>query len=375
MKNNIIVMLLLISLISCKNNNEQKIQENKDFKISSNIKGYEDGTKVIISNAVNGKVLDSTEIMNGKFESNGIIENPPTQISVLIQNDTKRFLKFLFIGNENIKIEGDLNKLKISGSKYHKYKEDLDQRTDSLDNLRNEKIQQMLALRRENKWNDSLQNQYWSKDGGIIPEIDLRVDKIRRDFINDNINSDFALFELVINKSTFDKEFIEIQLEKLNSNFRNSEYATILKTYINSKDLVKGDTFYDFEAENQRGNNVKFSDFFNDKFVLLEFYSSYCSWCRKAMPEIKKLASENKNNLRVITFNVDSNKEDWLKSYEKNKISWPSLHDDSGKLSEVYTKYRVYVTPTYLLFDKNGKLIRKWNGYNDNFGTEVNQSL
>ena len=380
MNKSVFVTIILIIFISCKN--ETTIRSNnavkKEFQISANLEGFKNGTKVLVSNAVNGKILDSSELINGKFVSKGSIQNPPKPISILIQNDNGRAISFLYIGNEKINIQGNKkdfpNKLRITGSKFHKYKEDLDLRIDSLENARSENLQKMFTLRRENKWNDSFQKVYWAQGTGIIPQIDSKIDKIKRDYISNNINSDYALFQLVTNKSSFDNQFIETQLRNLNYKFKKSEYATVLRTYIESKTLEKGDSFYDFKAENQLGNEVKFSNYFQDNYILLEFYSSYCSWCKKALPEIKKIANEN-NDLEVVTFNVDSNKEDWLKNYKNTKKTWPSLYDEKGRLGEVFTKYCVYATPTYYLFDKDGKLVKKWNGYTENFRNQVHELL
>jgi thioredoxin-related protein len=82
--------------------------------------------------------------------------------------------------------------------------------------------------------------------------------------------------------------------------------------------------------------------------------------------EIKKLANEKSDNLKVVTFNVDKNKEDWLKTNKANKINWPSLWDKDGRFSETFTKYRVLGTPTYYLFDSKGKVVTKWTGFEKN---------
>lgn len=380
MKRIILIILFTIVLIGCKNENKkQKEIENKNYQISANITGLKDGSKVLISNATNGKVLDSTILTNGKFKSEGSIEKPPIQVNIMIQNDEERVYSFIYIGNENIQIEGNKdefpNDIKITGSKYHQYKKDLDQRTDSLNNLRSKHLQTMFSLRRENKWNDSLQNAYWSKEEGIITKIDNQTNQITKNFISENINSDYALSQLIIYKTDFSKDFIEKQIGKLNSEYENSEYSKVLKTYLKNEPLSTGDKFYNFTAENQKGNKINFSDFFEDKYVLLEFYSPYCSWCLKALPEIKKLSKEKSDQLEIVTVNVDKNKEDWLQKYKSNNITWTSLYDENGRYSNVYTKYRVFATPTYYLFDNNGTVVEKWDGYNDNLTDQIGKLI
>lgn len=375
MKKLVCIALLIVTFTGCvKKNAPDKTPYNNDYQISAEIKGLKDSSVVIVSDATNGKVLDSTIITKGKFTSQGSIDHPPLPVNIMIKNNSERVHSIIYIGNENIQIKADKkdfpNNIDLEGSKYHKYKRDLDQRTDSLKKLRSRYLQKMFSLRSENKWNDSLQNAYWSEKDGIITHIDQQIHNIDKRFIEDNINSHYALFHLVTNKSQYENEYIRSQLGKLNSKFRNSKYAKVLETYIKNKDLKQGDDFYDFEAETQKGKKVKFSSFFHGKYVLLEFYSSYCVWCKKALPEIKNLAHDEED-LNIISFNVDSNKSDWL----AEKKNWPSLYDPDGRLGGVFTKYRVSATPTYFLFNQKGKLIQRWNGYSGTFSQEVKKAM
>ena len=368
------LMILLICYVGCK-------EQNEGFTIKSYLKGFSENSQIIVSDASTGKVLDSTKLINDKFISNGFIPNPPINIGITINSENNETSHtFLFIGNENIEISGAKSDfpdaLKIKGSEFQKFKTALDDKLGSLNKERGEKLQTMFALRQEGKWNDSLQKAYWSKKSGIITKIDNKTNEVTKDFIEEKINSDYALSQLVTYKTEFSKDFIKKQLRKLNSNFQNSEYAKVLRTYLDNETLNKGDKFYDFKAENQNGEEVNFSTFFQkEKFVLLEFYSPYCSWCIKALPEIKKLSNQQSESLEIVTINVDKNKKDWLKKYKSNGITWSSLYDENGRYSDVYTKYRVFATPTYYLFDKNGKVIEKWDGYTDNLINEISELL
>lgn len=370
----IAVSSLLILFTSCQKSND-------NFQISAKINGFPDNSKVLISNGFTGEVLDSTNLKDNKFITTRNISSPPIPISIVISSENNETaFTFIFIGNEKVEISGNKSDfpdaLKITGSKYQKIKTKLDEKIGPLNKERSEKLQRMFALRQEGKWNDSLQNAYWSKENGIITKIDNKTNQITKKFIEENINSDYALSQLVIYKTDFSKNFIKKQIAKLNSDYENSEYAKVLKTYLENEPLDKGDNFYDFTAENQKGEQVSFSNFFQkDKYVLLEFYSPYCSWCLKALPEIKKLSKEENNSLEIVTFNVDKNKEDWINNYKSNNLTWTSLYDENGRYSDVYTKYRVFATPTYYLFDPNGTVVEKWDGYNDNLIKQIKTAI
>lgn len=367
-----LVVLFLVLTNSCKKTSENLV-------INGQLNGFPENSKVFVSDAMTGKIIDSTFVKSKYFQVRGFIEQQPSLLSfTIVKNDGEFFNSLLFVGNESVKLEGKPqdfpDHVKVSGSKYHQYKSKLDAKVAHLNKERDEKIATMFSLRREGKWNDSLQKQYWSKEG-LITKIDEEINKLTKEFIEHNINSDYALFQLVTYKTEFSKEFIETQLNKLNANYRNSKYTRVLETFLTNPSLNRGDPYYDFKAENQKGETVSFSDSFKGKYVLLEFYSPYCSWCVKALPDIKALHEGEKENLEIVTLNVDKNKEDWSQKYRENGISWTGLYNKNARYSNAYTKYGVFITPSYFLFDPSGKLLNRWDGYSDGLAGKIKVQL
>lgn len=354
----------------------------KEFEITAHVDGFSDNSKVIVSEASSQKLLDSATIVNGRFIINGFLDKPPTLVEMVVLSEDEQESSYtsMFIGNEKITITGNkadfTNGLQVKGSKYNKLKVEFDEKVNPFYDKRNEKLQQMFTLRNEGKWNDSLQSAYWSETG-MITHIDNDISHATKQFISENINSDFALSQLVTSKNDFSKEFIQEQLNKLTTEFAETKYAKVLQTYLANKQLEKGEEFYNFKAENQNGESIDFASFFkNDKdFTLLEFCSPHCSWCKKALPEIKKLEKSENDKLQVITYYVDESKGDWLKTTKSNEITWISLWNENGRYSDAYTKYQVSGTPTYYLFDNQGKVLNMWTGYDENMITNIKKLL
>ncbi len=357
-------------------------KQQNGFEISANLEGFSENSKVILSDMSSQKILDSTKLVDGKFVVNGFLDNSPTLVSLVILSEEGKSSNYasMFIGNEKISITGNKTNftsgIQVVGSEFNKLKVELDDKVNPLYDKRDVKLQQMFSLRNEGKWNDSLQTAYWSKTG-IITEIDNNISKETEQFISKNINSLFALSQLVASKNDFSKDFIQEQIHKLKPEFKETEYAKVLTTFLENKPLEKGESFYNFQAENQKGESIDFASFFKNgkKFTLLEFYSPHCGWCKKALPEIKKLENTEKDKLQVVTYNVDKNKEDWLKTTKSNSITWTSLWNEHGRYSDAYTIYRVSGTPTYYLFDEQGKVLKKWTGYNENLIAEIKNSI
>ena len=301
----------------------------------------------------------------------GNLEEPPNNLVLSVVPDKGKFGTYstIFIGNEKISVEADSTDfqfdLKLKGSSFHEFKSRFDARVNPLEKKRNQRLQEMFSIRQEGKWNDSLQTAFWGENG-LITELDEQTLMETKDFIEQNTDSYYALYQLVLNKTVLPRTFINEQINKLSDDLKGTKYVRVLKAYQQNGPLEKNNRFYDFSAENQLGGTVKFSDFFNKKdYVLLEFYSPYCSWCTKALPEIKKLEESERDRLEVITFSVDRNKEDWLEDYRSKGKNWTSLWSAEGRYGDAFTKYGIYGTPTYFLFNEEGTLLNKWRGYDE----------
>lgn len=325
-----------------------------------------------------GKILDSTRLNGNQSQLRGKLEDSPLNLSLAIipENGQGGAYSTIFIGNEKITITANKNDFKnnfsVTGSEYHNFKSKFDKKVNPLEDERNKKLQQMFSLRLESKWNDSLQSAFWSENGAIT-KIDNQVLEETKNFIEKNTNSHYALYQLVWNRTQLSKTFITEQIKKLEPHFKKTEYVSVLETFLQNKALEPKDQFYDFDAENQNGKTVNFSDFFhNNKYVLLEFYSPYCSWCKKALPEIKNLAKSKEKKLEIVTYSIDKNKEDWLKDYKTIGIDWTSLWNKSGRYGEAFVKYGINGTPAYFLFNEDGTLVEKWSGLNENTMGEIN---
>lgn len=369
----IFVLSTVVMCLSCK-------EEKQVFEINAQLSGFEENATVTLIDGVSSKEISTTQIRNGAFLFSGHLSNTPTPLRIHIKEDAHNTsMTSLFIANEKITIQGDKkdfpDNLQIKGSPHQVLKTELAQKTASLNDRYDDEIQSMIAQRQANTWNDSLQTVYWGKNG-VFEKIDNDILKITKEFIEENINTYYGLKVLASLKNNLSELFITAQLQQVQPKFKDTEYVHVIETFLNNEPLTKNDFLYDFEAENQKGEQVQFSDHFDSqKYVLLEFSSPHCGWCKKALPEIKKLANKKSTSLTIVTLNVENDKEDWIKTTKENHVNWSSLWNKKGRNSDAFTKYRVAGTPTYVLFDQEGKMLKKWTGYNEHLIQEIEEQL
>lgn len=107
----------------------------------------------------------------------------------------------------------------------------------------------------------------------------------------------------------------------------------------------------DFRLKDLQGNNVKLSQYRGHP-VFLNFWATWCQPCRAEMPLIEKLSKEKKT--KVVTVNMQQNKDDVKQFLKKNKYTFYVLLDSGGKLID---KYEIRAIPTTFLLNKDGKIV------------------
>ncbi len=350
-----------------------------DFYVSGELKGFEDNALVKIERE--NIVLDSCYLKGGKFVLSGSFELAPTPVHLTIDNGNDFVYSTLFIGNERIVIEANIEDfpfdLQTEGSAYDGLRYDFGQLEKDLIVQRDEHLAEMFVLREQGKWNDSLQNAYWgrSEPFGKIRAIDIELDKIREEFVDGNINSYYALYLLGVYKTEYPGSKISNLIEKLDPELKKSAYAKSIESHLINPDLSVGDTYYDFSAYNKNETQVKFSDFFQGKYVLLDFSTVYCGWCLKAIPALEEIKRSHNEMLEIVTFYVDKNPVGYEDLSQKHSDDWGIIWDKEGRLSDSYAKYKVFATPTFYLFDPNGTLVHKFDGYSEDLPEQIAKAV
>ncbi len=354
----IYLALAALLLFSCKKNTEtqnsaiettsKKPLRSDQFRIEGELEKFKDSTMVGLF--INNDIVDSTFIINSKFSFEGDFKEPIDARILVKQTD---FFADFWIENGTLTLKNKTGKrfdTKIEGGKVQKEENLLTERIVIVSKKR-DSIYKILS-------NPETDNDTKSKTKEYLETIDKEEKEVCFSFLEEHPNSVASMRLLNIFKSVWDKSVITKAYNQADTQTQQSRYGKIIGSFIElSGNPKKGDQFIDFTQNDPNNNPIKFSKV-KKKYTLLNFWSSWCTRCRKLNPELGKVYNDFKSKgFEIIGVSFDQNKDTWTKAIKKDNITWLQVSDLNGWENTVGYMYGIKNIPENFLIDAKGTII------------------
>lgn len=344
------LVLIIIATVSCsgkKNDNEIKVTGM--FKSET---GFEkvtfrklDRSKTLISEAV---------VTNGKFE---LTFEATDADFYQLDFPNNEFLYLILQPGEQIKLEiaGSpvRESLKVSGSTFTEHFIEVGNSLRpfevQLDSLN--KVYGALASEEERQ----MRREEFAAMG---EDIEKAQRKVIRDFAIKNPGSLANLFFL--NKLDIKEDlavFVNVNKE-LVEKYPENPYVTELNYTVSAESTMQpGMPAPDFELQAPDGSILKVSDY-RGKYLLLDFWASWCGPCRRENPKVVALYNEyHDKGFEILGVSLDNDRAKWLEAIQTDGLVWNHVSDLKKWGSEAAKLYAVRSIPHTVLIDPEGNIV------------------
>jgi thiol-disulfide isomerase/thioredoxin len=315
---------------------------------------------IYVYDIAENKTVDTIKVSGGNFTYIREITGDP---ELLMITDHVTMIRYLIAEKGNLTLTGDDGFIK--GTPLNDRMADLIRvYRDTGEELEEKKS--ALIARADSEGEELTEEQIQELQDLDAEQSTMVADAMRKFYEKDN-GSVLGIFELILLQGLIpEEEFISLY-EQGGDIVKN--FPPFIKTFeikANTKRTDVGAKYIDIHGVNPNDTTqtIRLSDFMGkDKYVLLDFWASWCGPCKKAMPEIKLLNDTySGKGLEVIGIVVSDHIKNHLQAAEDLKVTWTQIFDNENESASLYG---IEGIPTLILLDKNGTILVRTHEKND----------
>ena len=350
-----------------------------NFQLKVDMKNFATDT-VLVYKGRQAK-MDTLMSKNGKFAYSAAIEKPVEYTfctPATMRGSERKMFSLVCMPGEKAELKGDLKtRWDVTGSKYYQQYHEVDLMTEA-------------AGKEMSSFTDSLENKL--QNGGdknaIMAEYEAKMpamQKAKQEKILAFVaqHPDYEACATLIDE--FDNiDDMEKLVDALSEQVRNGRMKAYYQPAFDyakkraeaeekaKKVQASGVEAPDFTLKDIKGNDFTLSSL-RGKYVVLDFWGSWCGWCIKGMPEMKKYYEKYKGKFEIVGVDCNDTEAKWKAAVEKHQLPW--IHVYNPRQGGITEKYAIQGYPTKIVLNPEGKIVKTITGEDPAFYTLLDEVL
>lgn len=324
--------------------------------------------------------LDTVPLVNGKFSLNlgNSTDLRYVQIGEFPSSKSNpdgsrpavsmEVIPLVLLPGKYVTVEGSLHKYKLGGAPFYESLNELNtkmepivQKTDSLSSAYRKKAQ------------EGVSQEEVQKVAAQIEKVQEEIKETYIHFIKEHVDQDVSVFLLTHGALEGDelKELLDLIAEPVRNGVMAPMYQSIKQAYEKQEErrkaqekIKEGAPAPEFTLKDINGKDFSLSSL-KGKYVILDFWGSWCGWCIKGIPDLKKAYEKYKGQLEIVGIDCNDTEEKWKAAVEKHTLPWIHVRNEGNP--DVTLLYGIEGFPTKIILDKEGNIVKTVVGEDPEF--------
>ena len=307
---------------------------------------------------------DTLVLQQGSFSLTLDVDSIPLEVYLrpLPGNEnspaTMKHIGVVAFPGQTVKVEGSLDDYQVTGNEFHKAYQEVKQQRAPYEAQLNAIAQAAIQMQQDGSMTeermDSLQKLYRPAYESLL--------NVQKEYIGQHLDEDVSVYLL---SNLGSKTALEL-LPKLGEKTKSGSMSALYKAMEQALEEVKareeakkkvseGAEAPDFTLKDLQGNDLSLSSL-RGKYVVLDFWGSWCGWCIKCIPDMKKYYPKYKDRMEILGIDCRDTEEKWKEAVKKHELPW--LHVRNAEEPDVTVLYGIEGYPTKIVIDPQGKIAK-----------------
>ena len=350
-----------------------------NFQLKADVQNFAKDTVLVYKGR--GVKMDTLLVKNGKFTYSTNLEKPEMYYFMTpeaYRSNVRKVIRLVCVPNEKAQVSGDaLNSYYATGSKYYQQFHEMDTYVDEVSKELNDYGKSISEKIQNGGDREALLKEYNEK----APAMEKAKNEKVFDFVAKHPDYE-ACAELV---SSFDdlkdmEKLVGLLSESVKNGRMKAYYQPIIdrtKKQMEEDEKAKklqaaGVEAPDFTLKDIQGNDFTLSSL-RGKYVVLDFWGSWCIWCIKGMPKMKEYYEKYAGKFEIVGVDCNDTEEKWKAAVEKHQLPWKHVYNKRGDANDVCEKYAIQGFPTKIILSPEGKIVKTIVGEDPEFYTLLDE--